>query len=96
MCLGASLGAYLATGSCVAQTHDGLFEGHPSIQEPSVCEWLGIPYAEPPVGHLRFAAPIEVDTSISNTSYLADEYVGQPFFFFSFFLLAVSFLSSFF
>ncbi|KAL8972888.1 MAG: hypothetical protein Q9197_002584 [Variospora fuerteventurae] len=38
-------------------TSSGLLEGHRAPNTPSVSEFLGIPFAQPPVGGLRFAAP---------------------------------------
>lgn len=38
-------------------TTSGYVKGHASEWMPEVSEYLGIPYAEPPVGDLRFAAP---------------------------------------
>lgn len=39
-------------------TTSGIFKGHlAASHDSSVAEFLGIPYAEPPLGDLRFAAP---------------------------------------
>ena len=43
-------------GSTV-QTSSGPITGHVAKNRPDVSEYLGIPYAEPPTGDLRFAAP---------------------------------------
>ncbi|EED17829.1 carboxylesterase, putative [Talaromyces stipitatus ATCC 10500] len=39
------------------ETTNGLIEGHIVDDTPCVIEYLGIPYAKPPVGDLRFASP---------------------------------------
>src|SRR4051812_35395638 len=39
------------------QTSSGLIIGHAASKNPEVSEYLGIPFAAPPVGALRFAAP---------------------------------------
>ncbi len=39
------------------KTENGLITGHRSSKADAVWEYLGIPYAEPPLGNLRFAAP---------------------------------------
>jgi Carboxylesterase family len=41
------------------ETTSGLVNGHeaPWPQNSGVSEYLGIPFAEPPLGQLRFAAP---------------------------------------
>ena len=39
------------------RTSSGLVIGQPASSRPEVSEYLGIPFAKPPVGNLRFAAP---------------------------------------
>ncbi len=39
------------------ETEIGPITGHPARNRSNVSEYLGIPYAQPPVGDLRFAAP---------------------------------------
>jgi carboxylesterase type B len=39
------------------QTTSGQVKGHVSAWKPAVSEYLGVPYAQPPLGALRFAAP---------------------------------------
>ncbi|KAF7865532.1 uncharacterized protein EAF02_009955 [Botrytis sinoallii] len=41
---------------CV-NTTSGQVAGHPSPKKPAVYEYLGIPFAQPPIGDLRFAPP---------------------------------------
>jgi carboxylesterase type B len=41
----------------MVKTTSGSITGHAADWKPEVSEYLGIPYAEPPVGNLRFAAP---------------------------------------
>ena len=38
-------------------TSSGLLVGKPASQRTAVSEYLGVPFAQPPVGNLRFAAP---------------------------------------
>src|ERR1700712_777848 len=39
------------------KTSSGSVVGHASSWKPEVSEYLGIPFAQPPVGDLRWAAP---------------------------------------
>jgi cholinesterase len=43
-------------------THNGPITGHPAPNRSAVFEYLGIPYAQPPINHLRFAAPEKLQT----------------------------------
>lgn len=40
------------------QTTSGSISGHAATINSQVSEYLGIPYAEAPIGNLRFAAPV--------------------------------------
>jgi hypothetical protein len=42
----------------VVQTSSGPVKGHASREVPSVSEYLGINYAQAPVGNLRWALPV--------------------------------------
>jgi hypothetical protein len=55
------------------KTASGDLTGQPSSWKPQVSEYLGIRYAEPPIGKLRFAAPIAIKAagkSINATKYV--------------------------
>lgn len=67
--------AYSSLDNCVARADDKVFGGHYSTQQNSVCEWLGIPYAQAPVGDLRFAPPVK--PLPSNGSFDANNYVSH-------------------
>ncbi|KAH7353258.1 carboxylesterase [Plectosphaerella cucumerina] len=45
------------SGHLEANTTNGLITGHAASNTTCVVEFLGIPYAKPPVGNLRFAPP---------------------------------------
>lgn len=54
------VGVVSASISSIGQlvsTTSGSVVGHAADWKPEVSEYLGIPYAEPPVGGLRFAVP---------------------------------------
>lgn len=52
----------------LVQTTSGLVKGHksPWPENNDVIEFLGIPYAQPPVGDLRFAAPRRLENTTSS------------------------------
>ena len=57
----------------IVNTTSGPVKGHASSIRPAVSEYLGIPYAQPPIGNLRFAPAEPVNASSS--LFLADTYV---------------------
>ena len=61
-------------GSTV-QTSSGAIIGHAARNRTQVFEYLGIPYAKPPVGALRFAAP---QSYSSSNIFNASTYVCVP------------------
>jgi hypothetical protein len=57
------------------ETQSGRIKGHVASwpSGTSISEYLGIPYAKPPVGSLRFAPPV---LNKSNTTFVADKFVS--------------------
>lgn len=47
-----------ASRDTTVQTSNGFIVGHEAPNTSKVIEYLGIPYAQPPIGDLRFAAPV--------------------------------------
>jgi len=56
----------------IVQTDSGPVSGHAALNASLVSEYLGIPFAAPPVGDLRFAAPQKYtgNSSINGTSFV--------------------------
>lgn len=55
--LGGSVAHSISVGQTI-QTSSGPVEGHAATSKPDVSTYLGIPYAVPPVGNLRFMPPV--------------------------------------
>jgi len=54
--------------SLVVQTRSGKVHGKIDVSNPNVRQFLGIPYAKPPLGQLRFAPPQPLDKTASTRS----------------------------
>lgn len=52
-------------------TTSGIIQGHAAANRTEVSEYLGIPFAQPPIGDLRFAAPepYRSNSAINASSY---------------------------
>jgi cholinesterase len=59
------------------ETGNGRIVGHRSAISEEVWEYLGIPYAQSPLGDLRFAAPQKYR---GNGSYTASKFVSTCFY----------------
>lgn len=80
----AALAAAAATGATAqgdftigqtVETSSGSVQGHAAAERSSVSEYLGIPYAQPPVGDLRFAPPQAVENNNNNNNNTAGQTV---------------------
>ena len=64
----------LSSGSeSTVETTNGQITGHKAPDVTGVTEFLGIPYAKPPVGELRFRSP---QRYAERKEYMASEFVG--------------------
>jgi hypothetical protein len=52
-----------ATVGQIVETSSGVVAGHAATYYSEVSEYLGIPYAQAPMGDLRFAAPVKYEGS---------------------------------
>lgn len=61
------------TVSQTVQTTRGPLNGHAAANHPQVSEYLGIPFAQPPIGNLRFAPPEKYtgNSTINGTNYVS-------------------------
>jgi cholinesterase len=78
--LGGGLGSLLVEAAVtnwtvgqVVETSSGAVSGHAASNATGVSEYLGIPFAQPPVGDLRFAAPVAYNGSgaINGSSFVS-------------------------
>jgi cholinesterase len=55
------------------KTSSGIVSGHAGAIKKEVSEYLGIPYAKPPVGELRFASPVKFEGTgrINGSAYVS-------------------------
>ncbi|KAL8948952.1 MAG: hypothetical protein Q9222_004904 [Ikaeria aurantiellina] len=65
------------------QTSSGAIIGHTATNRTRVSEYLGVPYARPPVGNLRFAAPQPFSSSsvFNASSYVSLKKPAEPLLF---------------
>ncbi|KFY03178.1 hypothetical protein O988_01662 [Pseudogymnoascus sp. VKM F-3808] len=57
-------------------TSRGRITGHKAPQAENVYEFLGVPFAKPPVGELRFAPPAKLGPASSSAAFVADKFTG--------------------
>jgi hypothetical protein len=74
--LGETTAASLYHRSSRVQTTSGIIVGHKASNKTDVTEFLGIRYAQAPVGELRFAAPVSY-VAPEGTIFEASEWVSR-------------------
>lgn len=67
----------LSSANYTVQTSNGPITGHPAPGVDSVREFLGIPYARPPVGNLRFLPP---ERHAKKEPFIASNFVSLAYF----------------
>jgi carboxylesterase type B len=67
LALGAALEPRFIVGQTV-QTNNGPITGQAASVANQVSEYLGIPFAQPPLGNLRFAAPVKYSGNTALTA----------------------------
>jgi hypothetical protein len=60
-----ALGSSRRNVGAQVQTSSGVISGHAASNATGVSEYLGIPYAQPPVGNLRFYPPVQLQSPSS-------------------------------
>jgi Carboxylesterase family len=77
-----SVGVKGFTVGQTVKTTAGDLTGQASSWKPDVSEYLGIRYAEPPVGNLRFASPVAIKAAgkaVNATKYVSEhQSFSQP------------------
>lgn len=63
----------------VVQTSSGQVTGHPATVNTGVSEYLGIPYAIPPIGELRWTAPQQYNGTgpINGTKFVCKSSISE-------------------
>lgn len=65
-----------AAAALTVTTSSGRITGHKAPEAEGVYEFLGMPFAKPPVGELRFAPPANLGPVVSSAVFVADKFVS--------------------